>query len=451
MLPPHDLDDEAVLLSRVLWDADERPDKTLGLIAQLANAIEPGAFFSNDNRAIWCAILDCEQRSVVPKMVEVRRVLRDTEAGVPIAYLASIYAQQPYIERIHEVAQRLRKLHLARRAIETCHRAAAHGYGVRAEGVDEYIAALAHRAVELAVTQEAESMVTAHDAVASARSQRQIARRVLVTGLGDLDRVVTLGPGKLIIIGGRPGMGKSLLGVRIAMGVAYAAGGGSAVFSLEMDAEDIVDRLVTAAAGVSLSAYQRGEIDRNRMAVYEDAIGSLRMVIDDQSIVTEAQLSTRLRLAQARCKLLGGTLRVLVVDYLQLIAGDRRLPREQQVASISRTLKVLARQHDICIVAIAQLNRSCESRTPPRPQLSDLRESGAVEQDADAVLFAYRAEYYEGRGIDIKDADRGVCEVIVAKQRSGPTGVARLAFRGEWGLIGNLERDDRHEMDSYDE
>ena len=253
------------------------------------------------------------------------------------------------------------------------------------------------------------------------------------TGLAPLDALLGgLHSGNLIILAARPAMGKSALATNIGVNVA-SAGLPVGFFSLEMSAEEIGARIISAGAGVPGHKMRQGtmtaaEIDRYMAA--GDAIKSLPLFIDDTAALSIATLRARARRMHRQ-----HGIALLIVDYLQLASGgDRRDGRTAEVGEITRGLKALAKELNIPILALSQLSRAVESRVDKRPQLSDLRESGSIEQDADVVMFIYRAEYYlersEKRGTPEHIAALGQAEVIVAKQRHGPTGVAHLQFDG---------------------
>ena len=294
------------------------------------------------------------------------------------------------------------------------------------------------------------------------------------TGLIDLDQKLGgLHPSDLLILAARPSMGKTALAANIAFHVArnYAwepqpdgtkktvNGGVVAFFSLEMSAEQLAMRLLAEVSGVSSDRLRKGEIDASEFGRVRDAamdIQSAPLYIDATGGLSLAKLTARAR----RLKRQGG-LDLIVVDYLQLIttdAGSRNDNRVQEVSQVTGGLKALAKELAVPVLALAQLSRQVEQREDKRPQLSDLRESGSIEQDADAVMFIYRESYYKSRAEpregtaehltwqEDMDRVRGMAEVIIGKQRHGPIGTVKLSFNEDLTKFGNLAREGRFEV-----
>lgn len=255
------------------------------------------------------------------------------------------------------------------------------------------------------------------------------------TGFADLDKLLAgWQAGDLCILGGRSSMGKTALGVSLAIETARA-GTPVLVFSVEMGAEQLGDRILCSEGSADSQAFRMGQgLGREtltRIVTAGQALKSLPVHIDDSSSLTVAQIRSRVR----KWASASGRPGLVVVDYLQLVTAlrEKGRNREQEVADVSRSLKAVARETGSCVLALAQVSRECEKRDNKRPRLSDLRESGSLEQDADVVLFVYRDEYY-----DTDSKDRGVCEVICAKQRKGPVGTVKLSFDEHTGRIGPL-------------
>jgi replicative DNA helicase len=270
------------------------------------------------------------------------------------------------------------------------------------------------------------------------RIEQLYERKELVTGVptGFIEfdrRTAGLQPSDLIIVAGRPSMGKTAFSLNIAQHVGIQVGRPVAIFSLEMAKEQLVLRMLCAEARIDSSKLRTGFLSREDWPRLTKAAGTLseaRIYIDD----TPAQSSLDIRAKARRLRAELGDLALIIVDYLQLMQGRSRSEnRQQEISEITRALKALAKELQVPVVALSQLSRAVEQRKPPRPQLSDLRESGAIEQDADVVALIYRDEVY-----DENSDDKGVAEIIIGKQRNGPTGVVRLAFRGEYTRFENL-------------
>lgn len=257
----------------------------------------------------------------------------------------------------------------------------------------------------------------------------------LATGFEDLDRLTAgLQPQNLVIVAARPAMGKSSLALGVTHFVTARLGVPAILFSLEMSKTEIVNRLLSAEAKIDSSRIRTGRLDDSDWRKLGDTLGALAeapLFIDDTPSITLMEIRAKCR----RLKQKHG-LGLVIIDYLQLMQSSRRTEsRQQEVAEISRGLKMLAKELDVPVVALSQLSRQPESRTDKRPQLADLRESGSIEQDADIVAFIYRDEVY-----DEDTPDRGIAELIVAKHRNGPTGIVRLAFLDHLTKFANLAR-----------
>lgn len=255
------------------------------------------------------------------------------------------------------------------------------------------------------------------------------------TAFYDLDAMTNgLQKSDLIILAARPAMGKTSFALNIAQNVALKANVPVAIFSLEMSKEQLVQRLLCSEAEVDTQRLKTGNMqtkDWEKLAIAMDAFSQAPIYIDDTAGCTITDLRAKCRRLAMAEKNLG----LIVIDYLQLIEGTGREDRMQQISSISRGLKILAKELNVPIISLSQLSRAVESRTDKRPMLSDLRESGSIEQDADIVMFIYRDEYYknaEGGDEDEaeKAANKGEAEIIIAKHRNGPVGTVKLLFQG---------------------
>ena len=261
------------------------------------------------------------------------------------------------------------------------------------------------------------------------------------SGFHDLDKVIGgLQPGNLIVVAARPSMGKTALALCIAEHAALAENKSVAIFSLEMSGDELIQRLLSSTAIVDAGRIRSGRLapeDWSRVGRAADRLWAARLFIDDSEGVSLGEMRTKTRRLKSR-----EGLDLMIVDYIQLMEGSgsrREESRVQEISSISRGLKMLARDLEVPIIVVSQLNRSPDSRNDKRPMLSDLRESGAIEQDADLVFMIYRDEYYNPETSE----DKGVAEVNVAKNRHGPTEKVRLTFRGSYAKFDNLMREDQ--------
>ncbi len=268
----------------------------------------------------------------------------------------------------------------------------------------------------------------------------------IATGFEDLD-IKTAGfqRSDLIIVAGRPSMGKTAFAVNIAENAAIKGQHSVAIFSMEMPGEQLAMRMMSSLGRIDQHKVRTGKLDDEDWPRLTSAVGMLqetRMFIDDTPALTPAEL-------RARCRRISREhgLDLVVVDYLQLmqVAGTNE-NRATEISEISRSLKAMAKELKVPVIALSQLNRSLESRTDRRPVMSDLRESGAIEQDADVILFIYRDEVY-----DEESNDKGVAEIIIGKQRNGPIGKVKLAFRGQYTRFENLADDYVHSPNGFSE
>jgi replicative DNA helicase len=254
------------------------------------------------------------------------------------------------------------------------------------------------------------------------------------TGFVDIDEMTSgLQKGDLIIVAARPAMGKTSFCLNLAQHASLRAGETVGIFSLEMSKEQLVLRMLCADARVDAHRLRTGNLqekDWTRLAKAYADLSASRIFIDDSATLTPLEMRAKCRRLKAE-----HGLGLLVVDYLQLMSGSGRVEnRQQEISSISRSLKGLAKELSVPVVALSQLSRAPEARTDRRPQLADLRESGALEQDSDVVMFIYREEEHKPT-----DENRGIAEIIIGKQRNGPTGTRRLAFIKEFTRFENLE------------
>ena len=257
----------------------------------------------------------------------------------------------------------------------------------------------------------------------------------LATGFTDLDyKTSGFQPSDLILVAARPSMGKTALVLNIAQYMAFKQNKHVAIFSLEMSKEQLMNRLLSMESKVDSQSMRNGNLkdeDWGKLIESAGVIGDSNLMIDDTPAISIRELRSKCR----KFKLESG-LDIIMIDYLQLMSGSGKSDsRQQEISDISRSLKAIARELNVPVVALSQLSRAVESRTDHRPMLSDLRESGAIEQDADVVMFIYRDDYYN------KDSEnKGIAEVIIAKQRNGPIGTVNLVWLPDYTKFANLQK-----------
>jgi replicative DNA helicase len=434
-VPPHDLDAEMSVLGSVLIDPLS--------IAKVLQFLHPEDFYRENNGQVYRAALDLFAAGEPIDNVTLAAQLQTMGVLERIggrSQLASMQGLVPTAANIEFYGRIVKEKAYKRRLISAGGNIAGYGY-------DDSIEA------EEAINQ-AQSLVFG---VADDRDQRELARlydllgpameRIslqmesgqgvigIPSGFHDLDRMTGgFKDSDLIIVAGRPSMGKTALALNIALHAALDAKKSIAIFSLEMSKEQLTERLLTSQAQIDAQRLHRGllsEAEFDRVSNSLGPLGEAAIYIDDSPSMDELTLQLKARQAKLR-----HGVDLIVVDYLQLMrgrahGGDEN--RVQEVSSISRALKGLARELRVPVIAISQLSRQPEQRPDKRPILSDLRESGALEQDADLVVFLFRPEYYKS------EEKPGVAEVIVAKHRNGPTGMIELKFRRDHTRFYNLE------------
>ena len=433
-VPPHDLDAEMSVLGSILLDPLS--------VAKVLQFLHPEDFYRENNGQIYRAALDLFSAGEPIDNVTLAAQLQtmgmlDRVGGR--TQLASMQSAVPTAANIEYYGRIVKEKSYKRRLISAGSNIAGFGYD---DGVE----------AEEAINQ-AQSLVFG---VADDRDQRELARlydllgpameRISLqmesgqgvigvpSGFHDLDRMTGgFKDSDLIIVAGRPSMGKTSLALNIALHAALESKKAIAIFSLEMSKEQLTERLLTEQAQIDAQRLHRGllsEAEYDRVSNALGPLGEAAIYIDDTPAMDELTLQLKARQAKMR-----HNIDLIVVDYLQLMHGRSRGDdnRVQEVSSISRALKGLARELRIPVIAISQLSRAPEQRPDKRPILSDLRESGAIEQDSDVVMFLYRPEYYKS------DERPGIAEVILAKHRNGPTGMIELKFRRDHTRFYNLE------------
>ena len=376
---------------------------------------------------------------VVTLLEELRR--RDAPAEVAnIQMIGELAAAVPTSVNIGSYTKIVKEKALLRSIIEVNQKIQDECYTAEMQ-VDEILDRTEERFLKLLQARGVSDFVPIDEVVMNALNRIEMASKMsgkitgIPTGFVDLDyRTAGMQPSYLILIAARPSMGKTAFALNIAEHVAFKKDVCVAIFSLEMSKEQLVNRLFSLESRVEAQKLRTGELsDSDWVKLIEGAgiVGRSRLIIDDTGSISISELRSKCR----KYKQEHG-LALVMIDYLQLMtAGSRTESRQQEISTISRSLKALARELNVPIVALSQLNRGVEQREDKRPMLSDLRDSGAIEQDADVVMFIYRDDYYN------KDSDRkGVSEIIIAKQRNGPIGTVDLAWLPEYTKFANLER-----------
>lgn len=426
-LQPHDVEAEEALLGALLIDEDR--------IVQLAPRLDKDLFYIHRNGHIWQAIANLHERRAAVNLVtlcdELGRMGKLKEVG-GASYITGLISGTPTSLHAEHYADIVIRTSFQRRLIDTAGEISrmawsseeANPVDISADAEKIWLRAIKSLQADETVDNMALMGKVGNrlEQVYSAKSRGIIG---LPTGLTDLDRLLGgLQRSNLIMIAGRPGMGKSALALNIAMNAAEKHLARCLIFSLEMSDEELGQRQVAMRSGVDLKRLRNGQIKEDEWAHvlgWQSHLADLPIYIDDTPAITPGEIRNRAMRVYAE----KGGLDLIIVDYLQLMSGGRRSQnREQEISLISRSLKALARELNIPVIALSQLNRAVENRHDKHPTLADLRESGALEQDSDIVMFIYRDDYY-----DKESQIPGIAELIIAKFRSGPTGTVRVFFK----------------------
>ena len=398
-------------------------------------------FYRESHRKIFRAMIEICDRSEPVDLITLSDFLKakgDLEVVGGSAYLASLASAIPTSANIHFYARIVREKAIRRYLISAATNIATRGYEDQ-ENVDEFLDEAEKVIFDISEKRVRGSFVKVGDMIRDSIKmvEKLYERKDMVTGVPsgfkDLDRLTAgFQPSDLIVIAGRPSMGKTALCLNIATHAAFG-GHGVAVFSLEMAKEQLVLRMLCSEARIDHSKVRSGYLADREFPALVMAAGRLAetpIYLDDTPAISILELRAKARrLVRDRDKKIG----LIIVDYLQLMRGSERAPnREQEISEISRSMKALAKELNIPVIAISQLNRRVEDRGDKRPMMADLRESGAIEQDADVIAFVYREVVYN-ENVD----DPNVAEIIVGKQRNGPTGTVRLAFFREFTRFEN--------------
>ena len=414
----------------------------------IAEKLKPSDFFNEANRIIYSELLKLFEENKKISFLILKDVLKsknllDKVGGVE--YLVKIQNSLTALENVEYLCDIVKDKALLRKIVRTAYRALEKAKSTENPldvlvDLESQVIKISEESISKELTHIKDILVdTFYKLSDSFKKQKLISG--IETGFIDFDRITTgLHGGELIIIAGRPGMGKTSFGLNIALNVAMNENIPVGFFSLEMSAEQLVLRLLSTLTNIEVHKLRSGFFKEEEWPKIVEGINTLSklpLFIDDTPGLTPFDIKVR---AKKQRNLTG--LNLLVIDYLQLINPDRRYEnRQQEIAAISRQLKSIAKDLDIPVIALSQLSREVEKRSDKRPQLSDLRESGAIEQDADLVAFLFRPEYYKIKTVKIGNEEKdseGIAELIVAKQRNGPTGSIFLAFVKNFMTFHNL-------------
>ena len=437
MVPPNSMEAEISVLGAMLQDSIA--------VQRATEQLKPEDFYQPEHRELFQTMADLNRRQAPIDLTTLQAELsrKGTLEGVGgLRYLMKIVSDVPTAANVHSYIAIVREKSILRRLINACSTISKDSYSQQKEV--PVILSDAEKAIfDIVMNQhEGEALKPISEVIVNTLDQIQELDRLkgeiagVPTGFIDLDRLLTgLHPGELIVVGARPAMGKTSFAMNVAEHAALNKGKVTAVFTLEMPREQIAMRMLCSDARVDMQRVRRGTLRDEDWEKISKTLGPLTaapMYIDDTAAITPTQLRSRCR----QLKMDKG-LDLVVVDYLGLMRADGKTENRQlEVSEISRQLKAIALELKIPIVACAQLSRANKDRIDKRPMLSDLRDSGSIEQDADVVMFLHREEYYNK-----ETEDKNIGEVIVSKQRSGPLGTVKLAWLSEYTTFANLAAD----------
>jgi len=440
-LPPQNIEAEQSILGSLLIDPDA--------IMKVSSFLRPGDFYREAHQRIYGAVLALHERRMPADFVTVVDEMARQEQldfiGGP-AYLTSLLNMVPTSVNVEYYGHIVERTSVMRRLIAAAGEIAALAYEEREE-VDEVIDQAERILFEVSQRRISKSLVPIREVIKDYYDRIEFLVEHpdetlgVPTGFADLDRLLGgLQPSDLIIIAARPGVGKSSLATTIAGNAALKSNSVVAIFTLEMSAEQLVQRMISSHTGIDSQRLRLGRLEDGEWVQFTRVSGTLSeaaIFIDDSPSPSPMEIRTKARRLAAECDL-----DLIVVDYLQLMqAGERRSEnRVQEISYISRALKALARELNVPVLALSQLSRAVEARQDKKPQLSDLRESGSIEQDADIVMFIYRDEMYD------ENSERAnIADIIVAKHRNGPTDTISLRFEPSLTKFADL---DLHSVDA---
>ncbi len=439
-VPPHNTEAERSVLGAILVNNES-------IHRVLEVGLEARDFYRESHQKIFEVLLSLTERGEPCDLVTLTSSLRDRGSfeqvgGTPT--LTSLFEDSFAVGNVSYYARIVRDKALLRRVIQTSAEIAAEAFdGV--EDLEAFMDETERKMLTISDAQLTKSFSSMHEIMTeNIHSIEEMGLKKsdvigLSTGFDDFDKLTSgLRPGQLVILAARPAMGKTSLFLSAAQHIATASKSVVAIFSLEMSKEELGFRILSMISRIDSKRLKIGRVssqeDWTRLAKAADQLSKSKIFIDDSGDITVMDIRSRCRRLLTQEKRID----LIVIDYLQLMKGSKAASkgdgsREREISEISRNLKTLAKELKVPVIALSQLNRGVESRPNKRPMLSDLRESGAIEQDADIVCFIYRDEVYNK-----ETEDRGIAELIVAKHRAGETATVRLAWLAEYTLFGNL-------------
>ena len=436
-VPPHDIEAEQAVIGSMLTDKDA--------VMDAVEKLKPESFYREDNKLIYEAILNLYNRSEPVDLVTVKDELTSMGSFEKVGgfeYLATLPDKVPTTSNVLKYIEIVEEKATLRNLIKTANEIIDLGYD-QTEDVDDIMAGAEKKIFDIIQKKNQKSYTPIKDVLIESFTKleelyNQKSKITGVpTGFADLDdKTAGLHGSDLILIAARPAMGKTAFALNIAAHAAIRENVPVAIFNLEMSKEQLVNRMLCMEAMVDSNKVRTGKLEEDDWSKLASIVGPMSdagIYIDDTPGISITEIRTKCRKLKME-KDIG----LVVIDYLQLIQGSgskKNGSREQEIIEISRSLKIIAKELNVPVIALSQLSRAVESRPDHRPMLSDLRESGAIEQDADIVMFLYRDDYYNP---DSEEKD--ISEVIIAKHRAGSTGTVKLLWMGNYTKFVNLAR-----------
>lgn len=441
-VPPQNLEAEQSVLGSLLIN-----DSAFGTVLEI---LKPTDFYTKSHKLIFETLIDLFQQNEPQDLITVTNALNNNNQLEDVggaAYLATLTSIVPVTSNVASYAKIIRQKSILRNLITVNSDIANRCYEEQGD-IDALVDEAEQAIFDIAGSKDGQNFTPIKKIVPDAfnKVEELFKRKELITGVPtgytEMDKMTAgLQPSDLIILAARPSMGKTSFAMNIAQHAAIVEGTGVAVFSLEMSKEQLVMRLLSSVGRIDSQRIRTGKLHDEDWPKLSRAVGMLTeapIYIDDTPAISVLDMRAKVRRLAAQYDI-----GLIVVDYLQLMRGRSSTEnRTQEISEISRSLKALAKEHNVPVIALSQLNRGLESRTDKRPMMSDLRESGAIEQDADIITFIYRDEVYN-KAED--NPNQGLAEIIIGKQRNGPTGTVQLTFIKEFTIFENYSSFDEPE------
>ncbi len=437
-VPPQNLEAEVSVIGGIMLD-----NHSLNTVLEI---LDTDDFYSEAHRKIFASIVELYDKNEPCDLITLSNILKNKaqldQAG-GMSYLSSLADSVPSAANISHYAKIIKEKSILRKLIGTATEILNKSYNSAAD-IDTVLDEAEHAIFDISENKIRPAFSPFKELIKDSVKtiEKLYERKELVTGVPTgYEKIDDLTSGlqksDLIIIAGRPSMGKTAFALNIAQYAALEANIPVAIFSLEMSKEQLALRMLSSEARVDSQRIRRGflgESDWPRLITAAGRLSEAQIFIDDSSAISALEMKAKARRLKAEVDL-----GLIILDYLQLMrsGGYRETSREQEISEISRSLKALAKELHVPVIALSQLNRKLEDRTNKRPQMADLRDSGAIEQDADLIAFIYRDEVYDKSE---ENPEKGMAEIIIGKQRNGPTGMVKLAFQDKFARFENLAR-----------